>query len=92
VITCLEAKTGNQVWTHRLSAKAKATASPVLAEGRLYIFDQEEGVGYVVEAGAKGGKVLAANQLAIGCMASPAIAGKALFVRTKTHLYRLERK
>ena len=25
-------------------------------------------------------------------MASPAVAGKALFVRTKTHLYRIERK
>jgi hypothetical protein len=27
-----------------------------------------------------------------GCMATPAVAGKALFVRTKTHLYRIEQK
>jgi outer membrane protein assembly factor BamB len=90
VVACLEAKTGNSVWSHRVNGKV--TASPVLAEGRLYIFEQEDGRGYVVEAGAKGGKVLATNQLAIGCMASPAIAGKALFVRTKTHLYRIEQK
>ena len=72
VVACLEAKTGNSVWSHRVNGKV--TASPVLAEGRLYIFEQEDGRGYVVEAGAKGGKVLATNQLAIGCMASPAAA------------------
>jgi hypothetical protein len=34
--------------------------------------------------------VLAANKLDAGFMASPAVAGRALFVRSKTHLYRLE--
>jgi hypothetical protein len=33
---------------------------------------------------------LAVNQLDGGCMASPAVAGKALFLRTKACLYRLE--
>jgi hypothetical protein len=28
--------------------------------------------------------------LADGCMTSPAALGRALFVRTKTHLYRIE--
>ena len=35
-------------------------------------------------------KVLATNTLDEGSLASPAIAGKAIFVRTKTHLYRIE--
>ena len=35
-------------------------------------------------------KVLAENLLADGFMASPAIAGKALFLRSKTALYRIE--
>ena len=35
--------------------------------------------------------VLAENKLDDGFMASPAVAGKALFVRSKTHLYRLEK-
>src|SRR5581483_12305936 len=35
-------------------------------------------------------KVLSVNRLDEGCMASPAVAGKALYVRTKTHLYRIE--
>ncbi len=33
---------------------------------------------------------LAENQLESGFMASPAVVGKALFLRTKTHLYRIE--
>ena len=36
-------------------------------------------------------KLLAENKLDTGVMASAAVAGKALFVRTKTHLYRLEK-
>jgi hypothetical protein len=35
-------------------------------------------------------KKLAENQLADGFMASPAVSGKALILRTKTHLYRIE--
>jgi len=35
-------------------------------------------------------KVLAVNELADGCMASPAAVGKALILRTKTSLYRIE--
>ena len=33
---------------------------------------------------------LAANKLDEGFLASPAVAGKAIFLRTKTHLYRIE--
>jgi len=35
-------------------------------------------------------QVLAENPLADGCLASPAVAGKALVLRTKTGLYRIE--
>jgi outer membrane protein assembly factor BamB len=43
----------------------------------------------VIEAGREF-KVLADNLLAEGFMASPALAGNALVVRTRTHLYRIE--
>jgi hypothetical protein len=36
-------------------------------------------------------RLLSENQLAAGCMASPAVLDNALIVRTKTHLYRIER-
>jgi hypothetical protein len=35
-------------------------------------------------------EILSTNSLADGLMASPAVAGKAFFLRTKTHLYRIE--
>ena len=43
----------------------------------------------MVEAGRQF-KKLAENTLADGFMASPAVTGKALILRTKTHLYRIE--
>jgi hypothetical protein len=37
-------------------------------------------------------KVLAVNRLEEQLMASPAVAGKAFFLRTRTHLYRIENR
>lgn len=88
IVTCLEAKTGREVWKERLAGSY--SASPVYAEGRLYFFS-EEGVTTVLQPG-RALKVLAVNRLQDGFMASPAIAGRALFLRTKTHLYRIEKE
>jgi hypothetical protein len=62
----------------------------VCAEGRVY-FSNQEGQTFVVAA-ARDYELLATNELADGCMASPAISDRALYLRTKTHLYRLEDK
>jgi outer membrane protein assembly factor BamB len=88
IASCLEAQTGREVWHERLGGRY--WASPLYAEGRLYFFS-EGGVTHVGEAG-RSWKELAANKLETGCMGSPAVAGKSLFIRTKTHLYRTERK
>jgi outer membrane protein assembly factor BamB len=88
VASCLEAKTGVQVWSERVGGNC--SASPVYAEGRIYFFN-EEGKTTVVEA-ARQFKTLAENKLDAGFMSSPAIAGKAFFLRTKTHLYRIEER
>ena len=56
--------------------------------GSIYFFDQS-GKTLVLEPG-RTLKILATNTLANGFMASPAIAGKAFFLRSKTHLYRIE--
>jgi outer membrane protein assembly factor BamB len=86
VATCLDAKTGTPVWQQRLAGDY--IASPVAAEGRVYFFSRD-GITFVLAAGREA-KILARNQLDDGCMATPAIAGKELYVRTKTHLYRIE--
>ena len=85
-VTCLDAATGQIVWTERIGGKY--AASPVFADGRIYLFDQE-GTTTVLKPG-RALEVLATNTLANGFMASPAVAGKAFFLRTKTHLYRIE--
>ncbi|MGH7944575.1 MAG: PQQ-binding-like beta-propeller repeat protein [Opitutaceae bacterium] len=89
VVSCLEAKTGELVWRERLPGSGNHSTSPVYADGRIYFFN-ENGHCPVIEAGRQF-KVLAENKLDGGFMASPAIAGKALYVRSKTHLYRLEK-
>jgi len=87
VAACLEAKTGAEVWRERIGGNF--SASPVCAEGRIYFFS-EEGKTAVVESGRKF-KVLSENKLADGFMSSPAVAGKAFYLRTKTNLYRIEK-
>jgi len=85
-VTCIEAKTGQVVWSERIGGKY--AASPVYADGRLYFFSQE-GTTTVLKPG-RSFEVLATNTLDGGFMASPAASGKAFYLRTKTHLYRIE--
>lgn len=83
IVTSLEAKTGEMVWRARVGGTH--SASPMLAGGRVYFF-AEDGKTTVIEAG-RTFRVLAENQLDEGFMASPAAAGRALILRTRTHLY-----
>ena len=63
-------------------------ASPILADGRIYFFSEEGKV--VVTAAAPEFKKIAEGKFDDGFMASPAVSGKALFLRTRTALYRVE--
>lgn len=86
IATCLDAKSGEQVWRQRLGDSY--SASPLYADGKIY-FWSEGGETTVIEAG-RSYKQLAKNKLDAGFMASSAAIDSALFVRTLTHLYRLE--
>jgi outer membrane protein assembly factor BamB len=85
IATCLDARTGNLHWSERLGGGF--SASPVLAEGRLY-FQNEEGVGTVLKAG-KTFELLAKNNLGERTLASPAVADNTIFLRSKSHLWRI---
>jgi hypothetical protein len=87
IATCLDANTGGPVWQHRIGGQY--SASPIYADGRIYFFSHDDEA-TVIEP-AREYTQLAANQLDAGCMASPAVVGKALILRTKTHLYRIEK-
>lgn len=84
--TCVEVASGKIVWRDHLSGTY--AASPIYADGRLY-FCNQVGKTIVLKPG-RTRQVLATNKLNEGCLASPAVDGKALFLRTKTHLYRIE--
>ena len=88
VITCVEARTGDVLWSER--AGGEYSASLLSGGGHVYFCD-EDGLTTVVAPGREFRKV-AENHLDDGLMASPAAAGAALFLRTKTHLYRIEKK
>jgi outer membrane protein assembly factor BamB len=86
VASCREIATGRELWTQRIGGHF--AASPIFADGRLYFCDQD-GKTTVIKPG-RNFELLATNTLETGCMASPAVSGKSLFLRTKTHLYRIE--
>jgi outer membrane protein assembly factor BamB len=85
-LTCLDAATGDVVWTERIGGTYEA--SPIYADGRLYFFNLE-GVTTIIKPG-RACDILATNTLDDGLMASPSVAGKAFYIRTRTHLYRIE--
>jgi outer membrane protein assembly factor BamB len=88
IATCLDAKTGEQVWQERLGGNF--SASPIYVDGRIY-FQDENGTAIVAQAGTEfvelgrstwgdGGRTFA----------SYAVADGALFLRSETHVYRVE--
>lgn len=86
VVNCIDAATSNTVWQKRVGGSF--AASPIYADGHLYFCDRD-GQSTVVKPGRKF-EAVAANTLENGLMASPAVNDRALILRTKTHLYRIE--
>ena len=86
IASCVDAKTGEVAWQQRVGGEY--SASPVYADGKLWLFS-EDGKTIVLKPGRTFEK-LAENKLDDGFLASPAIAGKAFYLRTRTHLYRVE--
>jgi outer membrane protein assembly factor BamB len=84
-INCLDATTGKSLWRER--AGGNHIASPILVGDRVYVCSTT-GKTKVIRAG-RTFELLAENVLDEGLMASPAIMGNALYLRTKTHLYRI---
>lgn len=74
----------------RLTIKGHYSASGVYADGHLYYLT-EEGKAFVVKPGHEM-KIISTNELDDGFMASPSLAGDSLFLRTKSHLYRIAQK
>jgi outer membrane protein assembly factor BamB len=87
ILTCLDARTGTPRYSERLDAVPNVYASPVAAEGRVYVVGRE-GATVVLDAGAPP-KVLATNRLDDGFDASPALVDGEIYLRGRKFLYRI---
>jgi outer membrane protein assembly factor BamB len=87
IATCLDAATGERIWRQRLDGVF--FASPVAGDGKVY-FVSETGETVVLGAG-RTPEVLARNDLGERFVASPAIAGGRLFLRSDRTLFAVGR-
>jgi outer membrane protein assembly factor BamB len=86
VATCLDALTGEEQWRERVGGNHDA--SPIEVRGRIYYLNR---VGKTtVLAADRTFRKLATNQLDGTFKASPAVSQRSLFLRSDTHLYRIE--
>lgn len=88
IASCWDAQTGEVIWSERVPEKY--SSSLLYAEGRLYL-QSEEGTGTVLKAG-RTFETLATNKLGERSLASYAVDGSALIIRTEKNLYRIEKK
>lgn len=85
IMYCLDARTGKTVYGPQRLRSATYSGSPVLADGKIYITD-EDGVTTVVQAGPTFA-TLAENDLEDYTLSSPAISDGQIFIRTASFLY-----
>lgn len=85
IIVAFDAKTGNILWDRQRLEPGTYSASPTLADGKIYA-TSEDGTTTVVEAGGEF-KILAVNKLNSHTLATPAPAGNELYIRTADYLY-----
>ena len=82
---CFVAETGEELWTERVGRFT--SSSPIYVGGNIYTFD-EEGLITIFKPGRVFQKI-GENQMRDGFMASPAIVGDSLFLRSKSQLYKI---
>ena len=88
IMTCLDIHSGQVHWTSRLGGNF--SSSPLFADGRIYVGNRD-GATFVIKPG-KDYELLATNQLDGRIFATPAAVDRALYLRTDTALYRLEKR
>jgi outer membrane protein assembly factor BamB len=90
ILSRFDAKTGEQTYKTRIDPAATAfTTSPWAYNGRLFCLS-EEGQTFVIAAGEKF-QLLHVNELDELALASPALVGERLLIRTEGRLYSIRR-
>ena len=89
-LTAHDARTGREVYDRvRIEPGATFTASPWAYNGKIFALS-EDGETYVIAAG-QDYELLGKNVIGEMALASPAVAGRTLLVRTAAHLYAIRR-
>lgn len=90
VVFCLEAATGNVVYGPERLPPGTYSASPVLADGKIYVTTENDGVTTVYRAGPEF-EILASNSFGDGCspycLSSVAVSDGQLFIRSSANLW-----
>ncbi|MEK6337296.1 MAG: PQQ-binding-like beta-propeller repeat protein [Acidobacteriota bacterium] len=90
ILSRFDAKTGKQTYKTRIDPKATAfTTSPWAYNGKLYCLS-EEGQTFVIATGEQF-QLLHVNDLDDMALASPALVGERLLIRTEHRLYSIRR-
>jgi outer membrane protein assembly factor BamB len=85
-IACYDAATGKEIYGKtRIDVSAGFSASPIAMNGMLFC-PSEDGDVFVIKAGDQY-ELLAKNSLGESMMASPAVSGGKMYIRTIGHLY-----
>ena len=85
VLSVFEMASGERLYQQRLGRGSGFTASPVAADGKLYV-TSEEGETHVLALG-RDYRELAVNRLGETVMATPAISQGVLYIRGRHHLF-----
>lgn len=85
IFKAYEARTGRKLYEHRLGSGGAFTSSPVAADGRIYVTD-EEGQTFVIKAGPKF-ELIGTNRLGEIVLSTPAISDRMMFIRTAGNVF-----
>ncbi|NQW05464.1 MAG: PQQ-binding-like beta-propeller repeat protein [Acidobacteria bacterium] len=88
IMAVLDAETGEELYKARVGGVGHTFSASPIAIGNRLLFLDEEGTTVVVEPGAEY-KEIGQNVLDEMSLASPAVAGNAIYIRTETKLYRI---
>jgi outer membrane protein assembly factor BamB len=90
VVFALDVKTGQTVYGPQRLPPGTYSASPILADGKIYVTTEEEGLTTVFKAGPQF-EILSSNSL-LGdcspyCLSTVAVSEGQLFIRTSSYLW-----
>jgi outer membrane protein assembly factor BamB len=86
ILWCLDAKTGEEIWSKKL--RGKFNSSPILVDGKIY-FSSTKGTTFVINH-REGDKIISENKLEGDIWATPAIYNSSILIRTSKFLYRID--